>query len=121
MKIHPQIIHKDKSPAFVVLPVNEYEELISCIEEHEDIEEVMKYLDNPTETFPLEVVDRLANNEHPIAVFREYRNISQTDLAKKVGISKQYISQLEHGERTGSARVLKDIAQVLQIDIGELL
>ena len=40
---------------------------------------------------------------------------------QKVGIHHVYISQIETGKRTGSAKTLARIAEVLNIDIDELI
>ena len=118
MKIHPQTIYNNSNPEFVVLPIKEYKKLISLLE---DFEEIKDYLDSQEETFPIDVVTDLSNGENPIKTYRNYRKISQTSLAKKVGVSKQYISQLENNERSGSSKVLKSIASALNIDIDEII
>ena len=94
MKIHPQTIYRDKKPEFVVLPVKEYNKLISAFEDFQDIQEIRDYLANPGETFPMEVVQALSEGICPIKVYREYRGLSQSSLAQKAHVSKQYISQM---------------------------
>ena len=121
MKIHPQTIYSNSNPEFIVLPVKEYKKLISLLEDYQDIKEIKGYLDAKEETFPIEIVTALSNGDNPIRVYRNYRKISQTSLAKKVGVSKQYISQLENNERAGSSKVLKNIALALDIDIDEII
>tara|TARA_R110000868_G_scaffold392051_2_gene662537 strand:+ start:1883 stop:2248 length:366 start_codon:yes stop_codon:yes gene_type:complete len=121
MKIHPQTIYNNSNPEFIVLPIKEYKKLISLLEDFEDIKEIKDYLDSQEETFPIDVVTDLSNGENPIKIYRNYRKTSQTSLAKKVGVSKQYISQLENNERSGSSKVLKSIASALNIDIDEII
>ena len=120
MKVHPRAIYNGAKPEFIVLPIKEYSQLIAICEELLDIQEMQKYLDNPEETFPIEIVLALANNENPIKVYREYRNLSQVKLAKEVDVSKQYISQLETGQRAGTTKVLKKIASVLKVDLDDI-
>jgi len=98
----------------------QHKALLSAIEDYEDIQEIKSYLDNPEESFPLEVVLALSEGENAIKVYREYRGISQTELAKKVNVSKQYISQLENGDRAGTTKVLKSIAKVLDVNIEDI-
>ena len=121
MNIHPQIISKNKIPEYVVLPINEYKNLISALEEHEDIQEIKKYIANPTETFPLETAEALADGANAIKVLRQYRRVTQQELANKVNSTKQYISQIEKGTRKGSAKLLKNIAQALYIDLDMII
>lgn len=120
MKIHPQTIYRGQEPQFIVLPINEYNRLITSIEDSQDIQEVRGYLEAPGESFPMEVALALSEGAHPIRVFREHRKLSQSALAKKVNVSKQYISQLENGDRTGTTRVLKAIAKVLRVDLDDI-
>lgn len=120
MKIHPQTIYNGDQPEFIVLPIKEYDSLISTIEEFQDIQEVRNFIENPSETFPMEVVLALSEGRNPIKVYREYRGISQSSLASKVNVSKQYISQLENGDRVGTIAVLKKIAKILRVDLEDI-
>jgi DNA-binding XRE family transcriptional regulator len=121
MRIHPQIITKNKYPEFVVLPYKEYEIIIEALEDQIDIKAIDEFHSGNGETFSLELVQKLANGENPIKLFRELRKISQTDFAKKAGISRQYLNQLENGTRKGSAKILKKIANLLDIEIDLLI
>ena len=120
MKIHPQTIYRDQKPEFIVLPMKEYTKLISALEDFQDIQEIRDHLDNPGETFPMDVVLALSEGKFPIKVYREYRGMSQSTLAQKAHVSKQYISQLENGDRAGTTRVLKLIAKALKVDLEDL-
>lgn len=121
MKIHPQTIYKGQQPAFVVLPIQEYHELLEKVQDFQDIQEIKKHIEEGAETFPMEIVLALAEGQNPIKVYREYRGISQTALASKVRVSKQYISQLEAGERHGTTKVLKEIAKILSLDLEDIV
>ncbi len=121
MKIHPQIISQNGNPAFVVLPYEEYKRILEALEDIEDIEAVEAAKNDTSERFPLALVEQLASGETPIKVFREYRRLTQTELAKRVNVSRQYISQLESGERTGTTKLLKVIAKALDVDIDDLV
>lgn len=121
MKIHPQTIYKGHQPAFVVLPIQEYHELLEKIQDFQDVQEVKNHMAEGGETFPMEVVLALAEGQNPIKVYREYRGISQTALANKVKVSKQYISQLEAGERHGTTKIIRNIARVLNLDLEDIV
>jgi len=121
MKVHPQVINQGNKAIFVILPIDEYKKILSLIEEQQDIEEVKAMLAAPQETFPLEIIEKLSNGESPIKVFREYRGLSQSLLASRVYVSKQYISQIEKFERKGTAKILKAIAGALKVELEELM
>ncbi len=72
------------------------------------------------ETFPESLVDALVNGDHPIKVYRNYRQLTQQELADRIGKSKPYIAKLEAGERTGTVDVLVRIAEVLKVDLDQL-
>ena len=74
------------------------------------------------ETIPAEVVDRLiSGKEHPLKVWREYRGLTQESLGLATGVGKSYISQIEAGRKTGSAKLLKALADELNVDIDDLM
>ena len=49
------------------------------------------------------------------------RNISQEKLALKAGVSRNFISMIERGERTVTLTKLNDIARVLGVEPWQLL
>ena len=54
-------------------------------------------------------------------VFREHRGMTQKALAEAVGVAPLYISQIERGDRRGSAKTLKKIAQALNVPLDLLV
>lgn len=121
MKIHPQFIAQNGIPTFVVLPYKEYEAILETIEDIIDMETIQASQTDANERFPLDIVERIASGENAIKVIREYRQLSQIELAKKVNVSRQYISQIESAERTGTAKLLKKIATVLAVDLDDIM
>jgi len=73
------------------------------------------------ELIPSEVVFAILDGENPIKVWREFRVLTQQQLAEAVGISKPYLSQIETGKRRGTAEVLATIANALNVSIDELV
>jgi len=57
----------------------------------------------------------------PAKVWREFRHMTQPQLADAAGISVSYLSQLETGKRKASTRVLVAIAKNLQVDVDDLI
>ena len=110
----PQVILDDiGQPAFAVIPWRDYErftsedaEAILSDEEHYD-----RATANPGESFPIEVVDQLLAGQNPIRVYRNYRGLTQNALAAAADINAVYLSQLETGKRTGSAKTLATLAK----------
>ena len=73
------------------------------------------------ERFPVEVLDRLLAGENPIKVFRQYRGMTQFELAQKAGTNHVYISQIERMKRRGSLDLNRRLAAALDIDVDDLL
>lgn len=65
-----------------------------------------------------EIDDRTANN---LKAWREYRAMSQTELARQVGTTGAVISLLESGDRQLSTKWLHRLAPVLKIRPGFLV
>ena len=72
------------------------------------------------ETFPAQVVRRVVSGENRIKVFREYRGLTQTELAAEIGSSAAYVSQLETGARHGGRKTLGKIADALELERADL-
>lgn len=56
-----------------------------------------------------------------IRLKRENRGLTQTELASRCGVNRNYIGMLERGERNPSYLSLQKIAKGLGIPINELL
>jgi len=56
-----------------------------------------------------------------IRYFRHAKNLTQVELASKVGVAPPYISQLESGIRLPSLKVARRIADALGVDVTVLL
>ena|SRR5690554_25826 len=76
--------------------------------------------DPKNQLFPLSLVEALLEGAVPVRAFREYRGMRAGELAEKAGISQGYLSEIEAGKKTGSVSVLKRIAEVLKVELGEL-
>ena len=70
---------------------------------------------------PKQVVDRLANGEHPVRVLREWRDVTQMYLSFKTNLSQGHISDIENGRRTGTVAALRLIADVLKVPLDLLV
>ncbi len=105
----------------VTIPKDEYERLLSARDDLEDIIAARKALETDEESFPSDIVKRLVAGESPLAVFREYRGISQAELARQSGVNRIQIIDIEKGRSTGSVETLKKLADALEVEIGDLV
>ena len=70
---------------------------------------------------PDNVVSQLASGVSPIKVFRKHRGKTQKELAKMAGCTTVYISQLEQRNKLGSMKMLRRLANLLDVDVHELI
>ncbi len=120
-----QIIKKDQTPEWAVIPYEQYQQLVEKAEMLEDIQDydrIRSSLDRgDTETVPANVAYTLLDGGNPIKIWREYRGLTQEQLAGKAGISIPYLSQIETGTRKGSIDVLTILAEKLLVSIDDLV
>jgi len=120
-----QIIEKNGKPEWAVLPYEEYQRLVAEAEMLQDIrdyDEVKLAIANgEEELIPSEVTYAFLDGENPIRVWREHRGLTQQQVADTAGISKPYLSQLETGQRKGTAEVLAAIARALSVSLDDLI
>lgn len=118
-----QLILKEGQPEYAILPYDLYVSLVDDAEMLQDIldyEEGMRRLAEGEETVPLELVEALLDGENAVKTWREYRGMTQQELAQQAGISAAYLSQIETGKRTGSMEVLQAIARSLNLTLDDL-
>lgn len=107
-----------------MLPMSEYEELIDLAEGQADRESAKTSetrRKNGEEYIPIEIVDRILAGESALKTWRNYRGITQAQLAGQVGYKMAYISKLENGHKMGGIDVWAKIAQALNVDLVDLL
>ncbi len=125
MSVRIQIIEKDGHEEYAVVPVDEWRRVCALAEDAEDIRAAdqaeRELAAGYDEAVPMEIVAKLLEARHPLSVWRRYRNLTQQELADAAGIGKSYISQIESGAKTGSVKCLRRIAEVLGVDIDDLL
>ena len=114
-----QIIEK-KGRWFAVVPLKDFEQLQHDSEMLDDIRAYDAAKTRKEEAFPSEVAARLVAGEHPIRVFRDYRGLTQEQLAKTAGIARAYVAELEAGRKQGSVSVLRAISAALKLDLDDI-
>jgi DNA-binding XRE family transcriptional regulator len=119
-----QIIEKNGKPEWAVIPYQEYQRLVAeaeMLQDVRDYDEAKLALANGEELIPSRVTYALLDGENPIRVWREYRGLTQQQVAEAAGISKPYLSQLESGQRKGTTEVLQAVAKVLNVSLDDLV
>lgn len=101
---------QDGEPVFVVIPFDEY---IRLFPEASGIPE--------GKPIPREVVGLTIKKRYPIIrAWREYKGLTQTEVAKRMGISQAALSQMETGEKRFRKATLKKLAMAMGIAVEQL-
>lgn len=124
-----QFIKTKSGEELAVLPKSEYERLVALASDEDSgtariVRKAQAAIAAGHEiALPKTVVDRLAAGENPIRVLREWRGLTQVELAisESVGITQGYLSDLEVGKRKGPVALHQKIARALGVPIELLL
>ncbi|MCY4373281.1 MAG: helix-turn-helix transcriptional regulator [Spirochaetaceae bacterium] len=108
---------------YAVVPLAEYEALRDAVNEDAMDSAIMKrVLEDPDEELvPFTLVKRIADGEHPVRVWREYRDMRAGELATAAGIANSYLSDIENGKKPGSINAMKRISIALDVTIDDLI
>lgn len=129
VKSNVQFIHTPGGGDLAVLPRVEYDRLVALAADAQEdaaasrlVRNSMRALKEGREVvLPKAVADRLANGDNAVRVIREWRNMTQGELAVAVGISQNYLSEIETGRRKGPAELRKKFARALGVPIDLLI
>jgi transcriptional regulator with XRE-family HTH domain len=70
---------------------------------------------------PKAVADRLANGDNAVRIIREWRGMIPGELAVAVGISQNYLCEIETGRRKGPPGLQKKFACALGVPVDLLI
>jgi DNA-binding XRE family transcriptional regulator len=73
------------------------------------------------EVIPLEIVERRLAGENTLKIWREYRGLTQEELAKASHVSRPMIAAIEARHKRGGVETLKKIAKALKVDLDHLV
>jgi DNA-binding XRE family transcriptional regulator len=128
-KSNVQFIRTSGGDDLAVLPRNEYDRLVALAADAQEDAAASRIVRNSMRAvkegrdvvLPKAIADRLANGENPVRVIREWRDMIQGELAVAVGISQNYLSEIETGRRKGPAELQKKFARALGVPLDLLI
>lgn len=120
-----QVIRGDQGPTHAVVPWDLWTEIEAALavgrpEAEISDEELFDTADTSGEAFPMEVVEQLVTGTHPVRVYRRYRGMTQAGLARAIGSTAAYISQIENGRSCGRS-TLAMLSRALDVDMEDLM
>lgn len=117
-----QVIEVDNKPVAYVVPADIWARVKEMVEDAEDAADYERALaEDDGVRYPQPVALAIADGARPVRAWREYRRLTQEQLAAASGVSKPYISQLESGARSGTAATLRKLAAAMDIPAGALI
>lgn len=116
-----QFIEEKGRPAFAVVPYADWLKLQEALEDKIDIEAVRRSIDANEDAMPMEVLERLLAGENKVKVHREWRGLTQEELAVAVGTATAYVSQIETGNRNPGNAMRQRLAEALRVEVQDLV
>lgn len=114
-------------PVYAVLPIEEYHALlarqIACDDKTDEdlIELDYEQADNDSVAIPFDVVKiKHTHNVNLLGAWRIYRNLSQQEVADKLGLSQGAISQMERRDNKPQKKTLARFSQIYDCKIEQM-
>ena len=109
---------------FAVVPMDELKKLMDDAEMLSDVKAYdaakARMERGQDELIPLEITERSLAGESAVKIWREYRGLTQEDLAKTSKVSRPMIAAIESGHKQGGIGTLKKLAVALKVDLDHL-
>ena len=122
LDINPKVISIEGTE-MVLLTRAEFDELVAVVEAAEDAEDAEAYRRAKADleagydiVLPVEVSARCRKGESLLRAVRNWRGLTQAEVAEKAGLTQGYLSDLESGKREGAPATLRKIAEAMGID-----
>ena len=110
---------------FAILPLIEFERIVKDAEMLADIkayDAAMAKIENgEDELIPASIIMRRLAGENTVKTWREYRVMTQEQLALESSVSRAMIAAIEVGHKQGSVTTLKKLTKALNCDINNLV
>lgn len=116
MNIQPQKITTPDGSTLIVLAESDYLALLDA----SDIAAADRALAESDFTVPGTVVDAMLAGKSPVAVWREYRGMTQAALAERAGLLQPSLARIEAGKGQARAKTLAQLATALEVPVWAL-
>ena len=114
----PQIVTSPSGEELVVLPRSDYEDLVDSIAAYELNTALAA---GREELLSAEETAALVAAPVPLAFWRKKRGKTQSQLAAEVGVSQNFLSDLERGKARADAKLYARLARCLNVQAEDLI
>ena len=77
--------------------------------------------DEAGDTIPGEIVNAILDGVTPLRAWRQYREFTLDMLVDQTGVSKEYLSQIENGRKSGTVEIFRQLSTVLDVALDDLV
>jgi len=105
----------------VTIPRAEYDQLVADSEMLADLAACDAAKAEAGEGMPLAVFSRIVSGENPVKVIREWRGLTQAELARRAELHRVQLHDIETGKSRGAVDTLKAIAVALDVGMDDLV
>jgi DNA-binding XRE family transcriptional regulator len=113
-----------KGREFAVIPADELRKLIASAEMLADVKAYdaakARIERGEDEIIPFSITERRLARESALRIWRQYRGLSQAELASASKVSRSMIAAIETGRKQGGIATLKKLALALKVDLDNL-
>ena len=113
-----------KGKEFALIPVENLQKLMDDAEMLADVRAYdaakARLADGNDELIPLEITERRLRGEPALRIWREYRQLTQEQLAKKSKVSRALIAAIETSRKSGSVSTWKKLGKTLDVSWEQL-
>ena len=105
----------------VTIPQAEYDRLVADSEMLADLAACDAARAEAGEGMPLAVFSRIVSGDNPVKVIREWRGLTQAELARRSGLHRVQLHDIETGKSRGSVDTLKAVAVALGVGADDVV
>lgn len=122
MTYQPQRIIAPDGTELVVMRAQDYARLVAAAGDEDacDIRLADRARRDDEARYPASVADAILAGVAPMRAWREYRGISQADLARLAGVTATALSKIESAKRIGRPGTRRAIAKALDVPVSAL-
>lgn len=114
----PQIITSPSGEELVVLPRGDYEDLVDALAARK-VDAALAA--GREELLSAEEAAALVATPVPLGFWRKKRGKTQSQLAAEIGVSQNFLSDLERGKAKGDVTIFAKLARRLDVQIEDLV
>lgn len=77
--------------------------------------------DETGDTIPGEIVNAILDGATPLQAWRQHREFTLEMLADRIGVSKEHLSRIENGQKSGTVDIFRQISTILDVELDDLI